>query len=75
MEMLSSETGMNPQTTPYNKLKEALMKMATVEIPPGDFWRPSYLAKLLRQRLALYHSGEDEAAMGVQALIDSLCIG
>jgi hypothetical protein len=66
---------MNPWIAPYSKLKEALIKKATVEIPPGDFWRPSYLAKLLKQRLALYHSGEDEAAMGVQALIDSLCIG
>ena len=74
IEILRKETGLNPWTAPYSKLKAALMKVATVEIPPGDFWRPSYLAKLLRQRLTLYHSGEDEAVMGVQALIDSLCI-
>ena len=74
IEILRKETGLNPWTAPYSKLKAALMKVATVEITPGDFWRPSYLAKLLRQRLTLYHSGEDEAVMGVQALIDSLCI-
>ena len=73
MELLRSETGMNPWTAPYYKLKEALVNKATVKIPPRDFWRPTYLAKLLEQRLALYHIGEDKAVEGVQALIDSLC--
>ena len=57
MEILRSVSKLDPWTDPYNKINEALMKKAIVEVPPRDFWRPSYLAKLLEQRLALYHSG------------------
>ena len=61
MDILRSETGLDPWKAPYNKLKEALVNKATMEIPHGDCWRPRYLAKLLEQRLALYHMGEDKA--------------
>ena len=64
---------MNLWTAPYNKLKEVLVNKTTVEIPPGDFWRPRYMAKLLEQRLTLYHMGDDEADKGMQALSDSPC--
>ena len=47
METLRSETGMNPWTAPYNKLKDALVSKAAVKIPPRDFWRSKYLVKLL----------------------------
>ena len=67
-------TKLDPWTAPYNKIKEALMKKATVEVPLRDFWRPRYLAKLLEQRLALYYSGEDIDVKNVQEQIDSLCI-
>ena len=47
MEILRSETVMNPWSAHYNKLNEALVNEATVEIHLGDFWRPRYLAKFL----------------------------
>ena len=72
MEILRSESELDPWTVPYYKIKEALIKKATVEVPPRDFWGPRYLAKLLEQRLALYHSGEDIGVQNVQEQIDSL---
>ena len=74
MEILRTESKLDPWTAPYIKIKEALMKKATVEVPLRDFWRPRYLAKLLEQRLALYHSADDIGVKRVQELIDSLCI-
>ena len=65
--------GMNLCTAPYNKLKEALVNKTTLEIPPGDFCRPRYMANVLEQRLTLYHMGDNEADKDVQALIGSLC--
>ena len=73
MEILRSDTGMNPWTAHYNKLNETLVNEATVEIHFGNFWRPRYSAKFLAQRQKLYHILDDEAVKGVQALIDSLC--
>ena len=63
MELLRSETGLDLKTVPYNKLNEALIEKATVEIPPRDSWRPRYLAKLLEQRLTSH--GGDEAIIGI----------
>ena len=55
---------MDPWKATCNKLKEALVNKAIVEIPPGDFWRPRYLAKLLEQTLALYHTRKYGGAYG-----------
>ena len=37
IDILRSKIGMNPWTAPYNKLMEALVSKATMEILPQDF--------------------------------------
>ena len=39
MEILRRESGMNPWTTPYNKLNEELQKQTNVEVHNVEFWR------------------------------------
>ena len=72
--LLRSETGLDPWEVSNSQLKAALLRESRVETPPMDFWRPSYLAKLLKQRMEAYYKADEGECLEVQKLIDSLCI-
>ena len=74
MALLRSETGLDPWEVSNSQLKAALLRESRVETPPMDFWRPSYLAKLLKQRMEAYYKADEGECLEVQKLIDSLCI-
>ena len=65
-------SGEDPLSASSWKVKNSLMKSA-VDVPGGDVWRVSYLAKLLTERGEASYRVEDSAVLRLTALIDSLC--
>jgi hypothetical protein len=74
LRLLQESSGLDPLVCTSTKLREKLVKMELVEVPPQDRWRVSYLARLLEQRQVAKYLGLEEKEMELTGLVDSLCV-
>ena len=72
--LIEEEAGLDPCTVGKKELREALRRRGTVDVPNMDFWRPTYLRKLLSKRREMYYQADTDSQKELQSLIDSLCI-
>ena len=72
LQLVKSISKLDPWTTSYGKLKEALVAAEMVEVPEQDRWRLPYLCSLLAQRGDAKHSAMVAEETRLGELIDSL---
>ena len=74
LRLLKDLSGLDPWVVGSSRLKEALVKKESCEVPPLDQWRIPYLCSLLERRQVLHYQGDKEEEEEVCDLIDSLCV-
>ena len=73
-ELVRETSGLDPWVAGPRKLKKAIDENLTVDIPPQDSWKLSYLKTLLMQLQEAKHSVQDDRLKYLQRLIDSLVL-
>jgi hypothetical protein len=74
IKMVRDMSGLDPWTTGSWKLKEALHKKQTVDIPHQDVWKVKYLKSLLGQLQEAKQLVHEDRIDYIQDLIDSLVL-
>ena len=72
--LIEEEAGLDPCTVGTKELREAIRRRGTVDVQIMEFWRPTYLRKLLSKRREMYYQADTDSQKEIQSLIDSLCI-
>ena len=71
--LVSEESGEDPWTATTTAVREALRERELVQPADTDWWRCSYLARLLEQRQDHHYNGRKDEENGISELINSLC--
>jgi hypothetical protein len=74
IKLVRETSGLDPWVAGPRKLKKAIDENLTVDIPPLDSWKLSYLKTLLMQLQEAKHSVQDDRLKYLQRLIDSLVL-
>lgn len=67
------ESGEDPCTVSTATVREALRERELVQPEDRDWWRCSYLTRLLEQRQYIHHGGRTDEEDGISDLISALC--
>ena len=71
--LVMTESGEDPWTASTATVREALRERELVQPEERDWWRCSYLSKLLEQRQYQHYRGMTEEEEETSRLINSLC--
>ena len=74
LEFLREQTGLNPWETDKQTLMSVLSDQESEGPPEKEYWRCSYLAKLLQEKLFHQYNGDADEEQRVSGQIDSLVI-
>ena len=74
IKLVRETSGLDPWVSGPRKMKEAIDEKLTVDIPPQDSWKVSYLKTLLMQLQEAKHCVHEDRIKYLQGLIDSLVI-